>query len=285
MVQKLVSYFFADYRCQQQALWFRKTLYLYLLAKCIYWLIYFPVFFGAGSVIYFIPVSVSSFKDLAFLLNNNQSPALNAVCICLAMIICLYRFFYQKAGMIADLFAWFIVLNLHNVVYPALSGGDYLLNQFLLFNCFLSTGFSMQNAFSGNLKLLLHNLSALAIMIQVCMAYFLSALGKLASSGWTDGNAIAVISQVRHFSLYSFPTAGMGWLALVLNYLILFYQALFPVLVWVRPLTKTVLLMGVCMHLYIAFVMGLPWFAFIMMAGYLFFWPFRQPEMRNDKVL
>jgi hypothetical protein len=278
-VQKLVSYFFTDYRYKEQSAWFKKALYGYVLLKCIYWLIRFPLFFGRDSIIYYTPVSINAIKDPAFLLYTNQSPALNAVFIVLLLIICLSGFFYKSVYFMADLLIWFLALNIHNVIYPALSGGDHLLNQFLFFNCFLSFDLVKQETLTSNLKTALHNFASTAILLQVCIAYFISALSKLDSCEWLRGSAIATISGIKHFSLYSSAGSLTGsWLAMPLNYLILFYQLLFPILVWIRPLKKTFLIAGICMHLYIGLVMGLPWFALIMITGYIFFWPFQKTE-------
>jgi hypothetical protein len=281
-VHKLVSYFFQDYHGQRQSHWFKKALYAYVALKCIYWLCYFPLFFGRDSVVYFTPVDLGLFKSMAFLLYNLQVPAASAGCISLLLVICLAGLFYKLPFFIADLLLWFITLNLHNVIYPALSGGDHLLNQFLLFNSLLSADLTVKNNATGSLKLFFHNLSLLATQLQMALAYLLSALSKVNTAEWLNGDAISIVSRINHFSLFSFPGGQLpAWLFMFVTYFILVYQLAFPVVAWINRVKKPFLLIGIAMHVYIALVMGLPWFGTIMIIGYIPFWPFKESKLSS----
>jgi hypothetical protein len=57
---------------------------------------------------------------------------------------------------------------------------------------------------------------------------------------------------------------------------VLGYQLLFPVLVWIKKIKKMFLLLGILMHLYIAFVMGLVEFGSVMIISYIIFWPIKK---------
>ena len=58
---------------------------------------------------------------------------------------------------------------------------------------------------------------------------------------------------------------------MLLNYTVIAYQLLFSVFVWIQPLKKWFLLIGVVQHLFIAFILGLPSFGLIMIVAYAVF--------------
>ena len=127
---------------------------------------------------------------------------------------------------------------------------------------------------------ILHNFGALAVIAQVCIVYFLAALGKLSDPVWLGGNAALTIAGVDHFSAGN----GLQWPALiyvVLNYFVIAYQLLFPVLAFFKGIRMPFLIAGIVMHLYIAFVTGLPGFAAVMLLGYVFFWPMKPANPEN----
>jgi len=112
-------------------------------------------------------------------------------------------------------------------------------------------------------------------MTQICLVYFFSALAKLHDENWLNGTAVLMTSQVDHFSLpiISNNAARFTFLLVFLNYLVLFYQVLFPIVIWIKKIKKTFIVIGILMHLYIAFVMGLVSFGLIMILPYIYFWP------------
>ncbi len=274
-MKALSAYFFNEYRLQNQSFWFKKLLYAYVLLKCIYWLVHFDLLFGSQAIVYPVQVPAGAVKGLAFILTNSTAPALNLFFIVSLGFICLLSLFFKRMYFFSDLIAWIIVMNVHNKIYQTLSGGDSLLNQFMFFNIVITQQFVNSTTATGQLKLFMHNLGVWGIMIQLCFVYFVSALAKLADAQWLGGTAIATISQIKHFSLNGFPGGFLeaGWLSTFLNYAVLFYQAGFAILVWIKPFKKPLLLFGILMHLYIGIVMGLPMFALIMVLSYVFFWP------------
>ena len=112
-------------------------------------------------------------------------------------------------------------------------------------------------------------------MIQLCFVYFLSGLAKFSDLGWLSGSAISTITLIDHFSMWgTLKNLGrFGFIALLTNYVVLFYQLLFPVFIWIKTIKKPLLIVGILMHLYIALFMGIVEFAAIMILGYLYFWP------------
>jgi hypothetical protein len=174
-----------------------------------------------------------------------------------------------------DLVLWFLVLNLHNKFYPTLTGGDFLLNQLLFFNCFISGNHEVKKSVFNEIRICLHNLGAIAIITQICFVYFVSGITKLMDETWMSGSAVSMVSQVDHFSLYShFRFSKDSALANLLTYVVMFYQLLFPVLIWFSKIKKPLIIFGIIIHLYIALGMGLFTFGLVMLIGYIFFWPY-----------
>lgn len=271
-MEKITAYFFNACNLAAQTLWFKRLLYALLMIKAMAWWYRYDLYFGQDAVIRTSPVGMHGVDDLAFVLYGSKA-GLNAVFIGAVIAICLLRLTGLKLYFFPDLLLWFLAVNLHNKLYPTLTGGDYLLNQFLLFNCFLMVSDSAGERWWPVLKRLFHNLAVIGVMAQVCLVYLFSALAKCLDPVWLSGNAVFAVSQVRHYApgirLWHKP----GFLPALLNYLVLFYQLLFPLLIWFKKIKKAFILLGIGMHLYIAFFMGLPGFAAVMILGYLYFWP------------
>ena len=275
ILQKAISYFFGDFNFKTQSLWFKKALYCFLLIQCCYWLFYYDLLFGVNSIVYTRPYSIGFFKDLAFFLYNRSSPLSSLWFIILLICLCGSALLKFRIHFVFDLVIWWIVLNIHNKIYPTLTGGDYLLNQLLFFTIFITDKFNSGEDKKGQIVKCLHNFGVLAIMIQVCIVYFFSAITKLTDANWLNGTAIIMTSQVDHFSLpfVSDLAKNSGWLFVIMNYIVLIYQALFPLVVWIKKIKKPFIIIGVLMHLYIAFIIGLVSFGLIMILCYIYFWP------------
>lgn len=203
-------------------------------------------------------------------------PGLALVFLLGSLSIALCGLFLRKRvsaglGLLLNLLLWLLVLNLNNRLYATLTGGSFLLIQFLFFNCFLFPGEERGNTAAIDRQRLLHNLAVLAIRLQLVLAYFLSGLAKLSDNGWLSGDALNDTIGVHHFFV-SDRSAGFGLWGVFLNYLVMTYQLLFPLSLLSGKWKTPFLLLGVAMHLYIAFFMGLVDFGLVMVIGYVFFW-------------
>lgn len=274
-MQKLISYFFFDFNLKSQTLYFKRLLYCFLMVKCLYWLCFYDVLFGANSIVFSKPYPVHSISGLAFYLYGLPSATAAYYFIVPVLILSVLNLISTRFYFLSDLIIWLLMVNLHNKIYSTLTGGDYLLNQFLFFNCFLSARFIVTQTQHNSLKLFLHNMGVVAMLVQVCLVYFLSGLAKLGDHNWLSGKAVFLISQVNHFSMYAFPVKAPEFLFVILNYGVLIYQVTFPLFIWLKPVKKQMILIGILMHLYIAFVMGLTGFGVIMIISYVYFWPFK----------
>lgn len=247
---------------------FKKSLYLFLLYKLLVYILNFKELFGPHSLVYHKPVCFSGIKDLACLLSHFDCPEANAVMIGIAAAVAiagLFRFHHLATNILL----FVAMYNLTVYVYPTLTAGDLLMNQLLFFNIFLFTK-PYRHAFVRDVQSALHNNALAGIKIQVCLVYVVASFYKLCDHDWLYGSAVYHALQVDEYSLpvlKSWPY----WLYVLMSYFTLAYQALFPILVWIRPLKKYVLAIGVVQHLFIAFGIGLFSFGIIMIISYIIF--------------
>jgi hypothetical protein len=182
----------------------------------------------------------------------------------------------KRSYYVLDAIVYFLILNINLKIYTSTTAGDPLLTNLCFLSIFLRNDFKRgQNAW-GDLKVLFHNFSFLALAVQVCFVYFYSALAKWYDDDWTSGEAIHLVNQARHYSnWFLVKNAGsIHWLSVFLTYFVLIYQSAFPVFVFLPKIKKYFLHIGVLMHLYIAFVMGLFFFGLIMALTYVLFYDF-----------
>jgi len=277
-LHKQVVWFFSGYQFKIQTNWFKKLLYLMLIFKSVNWLWSFDLYFGDTAVVFNRPLTLTTVKDLAFYLYTGQPACKALLFIAGLLVLSFVMLIFKKPYFVADFAIWFLLVNLNNKIYSTLTGGDYLLNQFCLFNCFLRITFLAEQKWFSDLKIFLHNLSVTALIVQVCLLYFLSGLAKCNDAAWLSGEALINLTFIHHFNLNDanpLPPTWNGFFAF-LNYLIIFYQISFPLLVWFKKIKKLFILIGLMMHLYIALVMGLFEFGLIMILPYIYFWPFKK---------
>jgi hypothetical protein len=271
-LHQINAYFLNSYQLLSRATWFKRALYVLLIIKCLYYLEYYHVLFGNSSIVYLSPARTGFFKDIPFLLYNMSGDRVAYWFIGGVLTISIFNLLLPRIYFIADFVLWLLVLNLHNRIYPALSGGDYFTNQLLFFNCFIAArSFRQENIIP------LHNLGVVAIIVQVMVVYLVSAIAKIGDPLWRSGEAIGIIMQLQHFSWQ--PANGNPFLTPLffpLAWAVIIYQLFFPALLLLKKLKKMVLAIGIVMHLYIALIMGLVTFGTIMLICYLFFWPVKQ---------
>jgi hypothetical protein len=258
---------------------FKKLIYAAVVIKCIYWGAHFDWLFGENSIVYRKPFTFVNLFDLPYLVYAIQQKWLVIATIILMGMISVAGLLLTRSWVLTDLLLWISALNIHNVIYPALTGGDILLNQFLFFGSFMYLEPSRGGSVSRNI---IHRLACLAVMIQVCLLYFYSGLAKLQDAEWTSGRAVGIITQIRHYSLDILIRHPMtSWLSFILTWTVLGYQLLFSVLVWVPRIKRPLIVSGLLLHMYIALVMGITGFGFMMLSAYVLFWPRRYGAARS----
>ncbi len=110
------------------------------------------------------------------------------------------------------------------------------------------------------------------VQIQLCVGYAYTGFEKLRGQTWWDGSAVWAVlgnSQISTYDLsfmYHFPL-----LIALLTFFTLIFEIYFPIAIWLRSLRPYWLWMGVALHLGIALVMGLYFFALLMISAYVVF--------------
>ena len=275
-MKKLVEYFFSGYNFISETGNFRKLLYLVVTVKIFYWLSFYNLFFGNNAFAYTQSLSLNFIKDYAYVLYSSQSKTTGYVFLYGALILVLLSYSIKKIPFVFEFILWFLVLNIHNKLYPTLTGGSYLINQFLFFNCFFSKRSQAKLDWKKSISVCFHNFGITATILQILMVYFIAALSKLNDIDWLHGDALYKISKVGHYNMFSTWFNSNYLVDVLLNYVVLGYQLLFPVLVWIKKIKKMFLLIGVLMHLYIAFVIGLVEFGSVMIISHIIFWPIKK---------
>ncbi len=275
-MKKLTAYFFDGFNFSIQTLRFKQLLYVFLITKISYWLYYYDLYFGNNAIAYTKPQSLGKIKDLAFLLYHHTAPAFGYFFIFGSLLFLVLSYLVKKIPFLFEFLLWFAIINIHNKIYPTLTGGDLLLNQFLFFNCFLAKKYDTTEDQNNSLLKCLHNFGVLAIIIQIQIVYLVAGLAKINNNAWLQGLAINDLGYVKHFNLYSGPVVKSAFINYCLDYSVMFYQLLFPILIWIPKIKKPLIILGICMHLYISFITGLVGFGLIMMIGYIFFWPIKK---------
>lgn len=275
-MKKIVTYFFKECNLSNQTVTFKRLLYLFLFIKIGYWLFYYDLFFGQSAIAYIKPYPLAISSKFAFLLSNQLSQNAGYFFILGLFGFLLLSYFVKQIPFVFEFICYLLVINIHNKIYPTLTGGDYLLNQFLFFNCFLAKSFAVNENWKSLTTVCLHNFSVVAILVQINLVYLLAAFAKLKDVDWIGGTAVIKLEMIDYFNLFSRPFSVNNFLGYFLTYLVLFYQLLFPILIWFKRAKTPLLLVGILMHLYIAFVTGLVGFAAIMLLGYVYFWPLKK---------
>jgi hypothetical protein len=110
--------------------------------------------------------------------------------------------------------------------------------------------------------------------IQICIIYFSSGYAKLHGQDWFNGaNALSII--LMHPALakmdFGFLRAGGVWPRLLqgATRIVLWWELAFPLLMLNRWSRRAALLLGLFMHLGIAFTLQVHWFSELMLVSYL----------------
>lgn len=278
MAEKIFIYFSSSIHYKRHSQLFKRLLYLLVLIKCVFWLLNYSLLFGENSMIITKPfVNLGFIKQMAFALYQMKNDSAAYFFILPCLLLALAGFFKFRIHILSDLLIWFLIINIHNRVYSTLSGGEILLNQLLFFNAFIAFS-SEANMKKEGLLVILHNLGVLSVMVQVCFVYFFSAYAKMQNDSWINGTALISTLQVSYFSN---PTIinlvqSIPLLFVILNYVVLGYQLLFPALIWIKKIKKPFICIGILMHLFIVFSMGLVTFGSVMILTYIYFWPLEE---------
>lgn len=262
-------------------LFFKYALYAYVIIRCVVWLCNYNLLFCEPTISLLNLVSVNPLDYPAYFLYFSNNSFLPALFIVSSIIISLFSIL-KKSTLVTDLLLYILVLNIHYKLYTTLTGGDAILNNLLFLGAFVRTKFNLADTFFNSLLRLMHNLSVMALILQVCIIYFYSALVKWYDSDWLNGTALLYISETKHFSSWSIANMSLPQgISAIVSYLVLFYQSLFPFFLFLKKHKNMFLWCGVIMHLYIMLAMGLVFFGLIMICTYFLFFNFKKEHINN----
>lgn len=182
---------------------------------------------------------------------------------------------FDRFPKLTAVLAYFFTVNLFNKGYLMFTGGETLIGLLLFYLIFVqrSNHRTEQEATFTTFQNVLNNTFYWIMLIQICILYFFSNLYKLMDPAWQSGEAIMFVSRID-----AYTSSPMRWLfadnavlSAIATYAVLIYQALFPILVWFKRIKIPFLMVGVCLHLGIAFGMGIFTFGIIMVLVYILF--------------
>jgi hypothetical protein len=288
-LNNFIAYLFDDYRKQKNARLFKNLLYVFLIVKCVFWLLNFDKLFGENSISLTSDHKISFFKNFAYFLYFQNNPAYCMYFIAVLLIACLYTFNSKRSFLVIDLVIYLLVLNIDIRIFTTSTAGESLLVNVCFLSAWLKKDFKIGTGTYDQIKIVLHNVSFYALLFQICIVYGYSALAKWYDADWLSGNAVYLTSKTFHYSrgFIVDHVDSVKFLAMALTYIVLLYQSLFPVLVWFKKIKPYILIIGVLMHLYIAFVMGFFFFGVIMILTYVLFFDFveeEKEEQENQKI-
>lgn len=171
------------------------------------------------------------------------------------------------------------LISLHNRNLYILNSGDTLLRVTGFFLMFAPTDAAISvdrllRIWRGREGLEIDPISPWAqrmIQIQAALAYFSTFLWKMRGTEWIGGTAVYYTTRLLEFQRFPFPALENGIILKLLTWSTLFVEFALGVLIWFRRIRYWVLLMGVCLHLSIEYLMNIPLFQWIAMATYVTF--------------
>ncbi len=290
MLDRLAYQFIRPFPFGEKIAFFRKVLYLFLLVNAISLLPIASELFGYHGIVGTggWNTSVPWYGQGSKVLINSLSHPVNEgkpwimYFFVFGQLIALILGLLKIWPRLMSILVYFFTANLFVKGYLAFTGGEALMSLLLFYLIFIEdpkqkAGRDTEVSFMHNV---LNNTFYWMLIIQVILVYFFSTLYKLTDPYWMDGSAMMYIARVDAFSGESmrFIFAQSPVMSLIFTYLVLLYQGLFPILVWIKPLKMQFLAFGVLLHLGIAFGMGIFTFGIIMCLVYLLF-------MDNEQIL
>lgn len=285
MLRKIPQIFLRPFPFWDQIDFFRKTLYLFLLINALILLPIVNEIYGYHGIIGGVgwdlaePWYKMGSHAFLFILNHpiNSGHGWIMYGFVIGQILALMAGLFNFYPKLASVFVYFFTANLFNRAYLVFTGGEVLISLVLFYLMFIhkSNSKSQQNEdpIFSEIQTILNNTFYWILLLQVVVLYFFSTLYKLTDPLWVNGSALMYISELSFFSgqTMTYLFSDNILMSQIFTYLVLFYQGLFPILVWVKPIKIPYLLLGVAIHLGIAWWMGIFTFGITMCISYLLF--------------
>jgi Vitamin K-dependent gamma-carboxylase. len=123
------------------------------------------------------------------------------------------------------------------------------------------------------------------IQIQMGVVYAYTGFEKLKGGSWWEGTALWSVLANPQMVSYDFTAVRyVPWMIAIVSFLTILFETYFPVMVAWKKTRYAWLLMGVSMHLGIAFMMGLWPFSLAMMSTYFLFIEYKDLEKVGIRI-
>ncbi|MFB7913633.1 HTTM domain-containing protein [Streptomyces sp. NPDC056061] len=123
---------------------------------------------------------------------------------------------------------------------------------------------------------LVHNVTLVVIMAEVCVIYATAGWYKIQGSRWQDGTALYYPLKLDYFTPWpalSDMLASNGVMVMLLTYGTVIVQVAFPFTLLNRRVKNVLIVVMICEHAGIALLLGLPFFSMAMIAADSVFLP------------
>lgn len=256
---------------------FRYAIYLWVLIHTLLLLPEAGRFWGENS--YNVPSHLFESSEgifrVLFLLNiPGISPFYPLFCIGLCVFIVMS--FTGRLRTLSSIMIYILAINLDHKANFAANGGNNLIHILLIYLIFMNEDLSTKNkdSFLVYFSNALTNCSFFMVKIQICILYFVAAVGKIHGDLWSSGVAMYYVAQVDIFSLQIMKTlmTNSPFLVTFSSYATVAFQLSFPYLVWFKNTRPFILAFGTVLHLSISLVVGLFFFGLALVFSYTAFY-------------
>lgn len=171
---------------------------------------------------------------------------------------------------------WVMAISFTNANVYAINAGDHIRGMVLLYLMLIPCGavwsvdsYRMRNTTLGSPAYMVPPWALRLLLIQLAFMYCASGLCKLSGQNWLAGNSLHYVLRdlsLTRFSAEVFPLPYC--VTRLATWSVLFWELLFPVLVYFRRTRLTALVAGVMMHAGIFVTMELGCFPLYLLAVY-----------------
>lgn len=256
---------------------FSRLVYLWVLINGLFLLPIMDLVIGVDGYTYRTSFSPTLRDNLVYMLNYSPE---RYVIIYWCMMAASFMALINVGGMLARLLSWVSLLIIASSTNLLFNAGIHVAFNWAFLLIFL---FPMRET---DWKVLLSRLAFLGVKVQFLIIYFFSGVFKLKAEDWWSGDAVRLLSFLPQYTpdWAASILQSMNWLAITVNYTIMFYLIVFPLLIWVKRIKTPLMIIGLGFHLYTALVMGLYDFGAIMLIGYVLFLSEEQTEWLLRKI-
>jgi len=178
----------------------------------------------------------------------------------------------SKSSQVLSILIFSISFNYFSLINGATNNGDKILNVFIFMIIFLKYGTKF-----GSVRHMVNNAVLLILQFYICILYLYNFQGKILQPAWRDGSCFENVWNLPYFAN---PTLVPGFLVnqnfhFLTAWSVLLFELAFPLFIWIKPLRKSLLIIGILFHLGISLLLSIPDFGITMIVGYILFYKFK----------